>query len=103
MVLTVKLGVAYFNQGFINIQKRYSEYFGNDNEIIKIHLGTWDEVIIEGRINRTAQNSGAPRIIMGSKFTTWVQKNYNFNEIITIVILNPQYPNKILIKDKRIR
>lgn len=103
MVLTVKLGIAYYNQGFINIQKRYSEYFGNDNESIKIHLGSWEEVIIDGHINRTAQNSRAPRIMMGSKFTTWVQANYNFNEIITIIILNPQYPNQILIKDKRIR
>ena len=83
MVLTVKLGIAYYNQGFINIQKRYSEYFGNDNESIKIHLGSSEEVIIDGSINLTAKN--------------------NFNEIITIVILNPQYPNQILIKDKTIR
>jgi hypothetical protein len=97
MTFNIRLGAAFYNQGFIYIKKRYQEYFGSHDSNIKIYLGSWNEVPLEGRINRTAQPSGSPRIMMGITYTNWVQINHQQGENLTVEILNPNHPNSILI------
>lgn len=97
MVFNITLGVAYYSQGFINIKQRYNEYFGQNNSIITVYLGSWNEIPIEARIDRTAQPTGTPRIMMGIFYTTWVQQNHRQGDDLIIEILNPTYPNSILI------
>jgi len=46
MVFNITLGLAYYNQGFINIKQRYNEYFGQNNSIITVYLGSWNEIPI---------------------------------------------------------
>ena len=98
MIFNVSLGMAFYNQGFIYIKKRYQEYFGSHDSIIDIYLGSWNEVPIEGRINRTAQPGESPRIMMGTFYTTWVQQNHRQGDNLIIEILNSNYPNSILIR-----
>jgi|688.fasta_scaffold1061649_2 hypothetical protein len=98
MIFNITIGTAYFNQGFVNIQKRYSEYFGLNNALILVYLGSWDEVPFEARINRTAQPSGSPRIMMGNLYTTWVHQNHRLGDNLICEILNPNCTNSILIR-----
>lgn len=98
MTIIVKLGVAYFNQGFVYIENTYSKYFGNHDEIIKVYLGSWNSTPIDGRLNRKDQNSHSPRVMMGVPFRNWVQAHYKQGDQIKIELLNPKYPNAILIR-----
>lgn len=98
MTFIITLGTAYFNQGFINIKVRYNDYFGPHNSIINVYLGSWGVVPFEARINRTAQPLGTPRIMMGYNYTHWVQQNHIQGENLICEILNPNYPNSILLR-----
>ena len=98
MIFTVRLGIAYYNQGFINIKQRYQEYFGDDGSLIIVYFGSWNSTPLEANINRRAQPTGTPRIMMGVFFTNWVQQNHQQGENLIVEILNPNFPNSILIR-----
>lgn len=98
MDILIKLGIAYYSQGFINIKKRYEEYFGPDNSDIDVYLGTWDSEPVKGKVNRRAQVIGTPRIMIGYRYTDYVQKTNNLGGTIKVQILNAKYPNSILIQ-----
>jgi hypothetical protein len=84
----VILGQAYYNQGFFNIKKRYSDQFGADKSIIEIRLGDNPKNAIQGYINRTANNNGTPRVMMGKEYTEWIKKNFKPNDILIVDILS---------------
>jgi hypothetical protein len=83
----VKLGKAYYNQGFFNVSQKYTENFDADKEIIEIQLGDNSKNIVQGYINRTANTNGTPRIMGGKTLSDWIQKNYKQDEILKVDIL----------------
>ena len=98
MIINARLGVAYYNLGFFNIKLRYDMYFGPNNSIIDVYLGSWNTIPIKARIDRTTQPNRTPRIMMGITYTNWVQVNHQQGENLTVEILNPNYPNSILLR-----
>lgn len=93
---TLKLGIAYYNQGFINVPAKYSHHLGSNGEELEIYLGDITNQPIYGYINRTATNNGTPRLMGGIPQKTWIQKNFQENEKINVCILGL---NSILIKN----
>jgi hypothetical protein len=87
--LEIKLGSAYYNQGFFNINMANSGRFGNDNSTIEIQLGFKPIKIITGYINRTANTNGTPRIMGGKELKDWIQNNFQFNELMKVDIFSP--------------
>ena len=85
--IEVKLGKAYYNQGFFNISQKYSDNFGADKALIKIQLGDNSKNIIQGYINRTANNNGTPRIMGGKTLSDWIQNNYKQGDNLKVDIL----------------
>lgn len=83
----VKLGEAYYNQGFFNVTQKYSDKFGADKALIEIQLGDNPKNTIEGYINRTANSNGTPRIMGGKTLSNWIQKNYEQDEYLRVDIL----------------
>ena len=83
----VKLGIAYYNQGFFNVSQKHSDDFGADKVLIEIQLGDNNKNIIQRKINRTANNNGTPRIMGGKSLTDWIQKNYKLYDILIVNIL----------------
>lgn len=97
MEIIIKIGSAYYSQGFINIKKRYQEYFGDDNSDIKIYLGSWNTESFNAKINRRAQLNGTPRIMMGIKYTEYVQRFHKKGELLKLYLDNDKYPNSLLV------
>ena len=85
----ITLGQAYYNQGFFNVTKDFSDKFGADKTVVEIQLGNNQESIIQGYINRTANRNGTPRIMGGKKLTEWIQDNFRKDDIMSIDILTP--------------
>jgi hypothetical protein len=85
----VKIGEAYYNQGFFNVRKEYSNVFGPDKAPIGIQLGASDNNTIYGHINRTANSNNTPRIICGVAFKNWIQSNFSKGDIFNVEILSP--------------
>jgi hypothetical protein len=85
----VTLGQAYYNQGFFNIRQQFSELIGTDKSTIEIQLGSNTDKVIQGYINRTANNNGTPRIMGGTELRNWIKKNFKQNDTIKIDIISP--------------
>lgn len=83
--ITILIGEAYYNQGFFNIRKRFSNMFGEDKSQIFIQLGNNPETI-QGYINRTANPNKTPRIMIGIAYTNWIQMNYAKGDILTLEV-----------------
>jgi len=92
----VTLGNAYHNQGFFNIRQPYQHLIANGDEHIQIQLGADGNIII-GKINRSANANGTPRIMAGTAFKTWVNEHYELNEQMKVQIKSP---NSLLLHNK---
>ena len=79
--IEVILWPAYYEQGFFNVRRRYSDRFGKDQEIIRIQLGDKSGRFIHGVIDRKANNNGTPRIRGRKELTEWIQSNFKLWDI----------------------
>lgn len=80
----VSLGVAHYTNGFINITTNFEGLFPTNGMHIIVYLGGWGLNPIIAKINRTAQPNGTPRIMLGIKYTNWVQANYARGAVINL-------------------
>lgn len=85
----VILSPTYFNQGFFNVCRKYSNRFGKDHELIKIQLGQEPNRIIDGIIDRRANKNGAPRIRGRKPLKEWIKSNFNQGDVLVVEILSP--------------
>ncbi|MBL4620596.1 MAG: hypothetical protein JKX88_10925 [Marinicaulis sp.] len=83
----LKIGKAYYNQGFINVGVSFAKYFGNHNTSIEIYLGNYENSV-SGHVNRTANSNGTPRIMGGVSVRDWIQKNTRIGDYIGVEILS---------------
>jgi hypothetical protein len=84
--INILLGQAYYNQGYFNVGREYSEMFGADNATIDIQLG---DTTIQGYINRTANKNGTPRIMGGKELRNWIKNNFKPNDTMKVDIISP--------------
>jgi len=87
--LSVKLGVAYYNQGFINIPVKYNDEIGADGEEIEFFVNNYDRPIT-GYINRTANKNRTPRLMGGKELKEKIMENFVQGQSIEVVILTTQ-------------
>lgn len=87
--IDILLGQAYFNQGFFNVGRKYSNLFGTDTSAIDIQLNANADNTIEGYINRTANTNGTPRIMGGKELCNWIKSNFKLNDTMKVDIISP--------------
>lgn len=78
---------AYYNGYFFNIGVDFGEYFGEHDSIVFIYLGRVKQTPIQRRVNRTANNTGAPRIMSGPEIREWIRGNFDLEDYLTIEII----------------
>lgn len=78
---TFNMTDTYWRRGFFNVPVVSSHDFGKDGENIKIllHDGVSS---MTGMINRTANQSGSPRIIGGVELRQYFQLNYTIGDVV---------------------
>jgi hypothetical protein len=77
----IKLGEAYYNQGFMNPGVKASDYLGDHNEQVILILPGGKE--LKSRIDRNANPNGSVRIYFGQQLSNWFQQNYRFGGSLT--------------------
>ena len=82
----IQLGETYYNEGFINVRKEFSDNFGEHNSYIKIQLDKG--VTIFGKIDRNAQENNSPRIRFEGEFhknyLSWIKQNFLLNDFMKL-------------------
>lgn len=74
----IKLGDAYFNQGYMNPGVKASDYLGDHNEQVILVLPSGQE--LNSRIDRNANGNGSVRIYFGKELSNWYQQHYQFGD-----------------------
>lgn len=87
--IDILLGQTYYNKGFFNIGREYSEMLGAGNTSIDIQLGLNRDIKIQGYINRTVNKNGTPRIMGGKELTFWIKNHFKLNDILKVDIISP--------------
>lgn len=87
MIIFIKLGIAYFTQGFF-IRLINQHIIGLQGELITALLGVNEEVI-EGWINHNVNYNNTLRIMLGVRYTSWVQENYELGDMMKVKIVSP--------------
>ncbi|HBC3859426.1 TPA: GIY-YIG nuclease family protein [Vibrio parahaemolyticus] len=89
-VCTVTLGNAYYNQGFVNLPKSHGGFLGSHDDNLLISLDR-DESSIKGKINRTANQNGSPRLKGYVPLRNWFQTNFELGDRIRVEIVSPNH------------
>ena len=85
--MEIKLGVAYYNQGFFNIRKNQDHYFADNLSNLTIILGENGKQI-DATINRTAQPNRTATIMAGKEYTVWIQENFKIGDCFKVEIVS---------------
>jgi len=83
----IKLGEAYYNQGFFNITRKYDKHIGKDGDLIDICFFDTD-VILNAKINRTANANCTARIMGGKILKNWIQSRFVKGDVLGVEILS---------------
>ena len=78
---------TYYKSGFFNVPVSNENMFADDGA--KIIINCNNEIKFEGKINRSCNRSGAPRIMGGVKLRDWIQSYFQAGDEILINIISP--------------
>lgn len=78
---------TYHRRGFFNVPVNCDKYFGRDEQSITIYCGR-EKLVVIGKINRTANTNGTPRIMGAVPLREWFQKR-NVMTPLKISIVDP--------------
>lgn len=82
----LRLSKTYYHQGFFNVTREFDRYVGKNEEEIEFHLFDSD-VVLHGRINRTANLNGTARIMGGKELKSWFQSRFKIGDVIAVEFL----------------
>lgn len=84
----LKLGSAYYKQGFFNVPTAYERYVGAHGAVLQIQLeGVARNV--QARVNRKANANGTPRIMVGTALKSWFHARFKQGEVLRVEIESP--------------
>ncbi|MDQ8006542.1 MAG: hypothetical protein REI64_17195 [Pedobacter sp.] len=90
MIIYIKLGIAFYNQGFFNVLKKDKPYFGKHQEKIKVKLGCNGQIAkYPSHINRKFNENETLSTYIGNEYTNWVQTKFRQGDAMKIEIVNP--------------
>ncbi|PCI33523.1 MAG: hypothetical protein COB54_04280 [Alphaproteobacteria bacterium] len=87
-IYKLMLHKTYYDKGFFNLGVDVDRFVRKGNGSIDILLGTSKEKI-EGKVNRNANLNGTPRIFGGIKLRDWIWRNFQFKDIVDVIIIEP--------------
>lgn len=78
----LKLHKTYYDQGFFNVTIDFDCYVRDEEGPIPLFLGT--DVVIEGKINRHANQNATARIHGGAPLRDWFQQNFACGDVVNV-------------------
>lgn len=78
----LKLHKTYYEQGFFNVTVDFDGYVRDEEGPIPLLLGAG--VVIEGRIDRHANQNATARIHGGALLRDWFQQNFACGDVVNV-------------------
>lgn len=89
----IKLGEAYYNQGYMNPGIKASDYLGDHGDTVNLVLP--NNKILISTIDRNANGNGSVRVYFGKDLYQWYQDNCNYGDVLIALV---KRGNKIIIE-----
>ncbi len=87
-IFKLRMRQTYYYKGFFNVTREFDRYVGENETVIEFHLFDSD-VVLHGKINRTANLNGTARIMGGKELRNWFQTHFNIEDFIAVEFLTP--------------
>ncbi|WP_234818740.1 hypothetical protein [Sinorhizobium fredii] len=88
-IFSVVLGPTYYEKGILNLGVEASEYLGKDGDPIRVRFSGGSQTVVS-RINRTANRTGAVRVIGGNaQIARWFQENSSEGDTVHGSVVDP--------------
>lgn len=87
-VFKLTLHKTYIAKGFFNITLEYDQYVSPSEGPIELLLGTSAHTI-QGRIDRSSNLNGTPRIHGGTALRDWFRRQHQLNDVIDVDLISP--------------
>jgi ribonuclease VapC len=84
----LKLGSAYYKQGFFNVPVSCEQYVGAHDSKVELRLEGVARTTV-GRVNRKANANRTPRIMGGPSLRTWFQSRFKQGDVLRVEIESP--------------
>ncbi|WP_152513721.1 GIY-YIG nuclease family protein [Sinorhizobium meliloti] len=86
---SVVLGATYYEKGILNPGVEASEYLGKHGDPIRVRFTDGSQTVIS-KINRTANRTGAVRVIGGNaQIARWFQQNFSEGDTVHGSVVDP--------------
>lgn len=79
---------SYYDKGFFNLGASVDKYVRQDSGDVKLILGS-SKRVVDGRVDRDANQNGTPRVHGGAELRDWFFQNYKLNDQVPVAILSP--------------
>ena len=96
-IYKLPLHKTYYDKGFFNLGVDIERFVRSDSGPVKILLGN-SKSLINGRIDREANQNGTPRVFGGAELQHWLQRNFQLKDVIDVHIVGP---NEIWISGRK--
>ena len=90
-IIIIEIGQAYYHNGFFNIRKQHSDFFGKDGSSVRIILGEHSDQVIDAYVNRRANPNSTPRIMAGKEYKAWIQQNFRQGDVFKVHIISENF------------
>ncbi len=82
ILFPLTLQKTYYRQGFFNVMVEFDRYVREDEGQVKLNLG--DGRLIDGHVNRSANQNGTARIMGGKELRDWFQDNFSVMDTVEV-------------------
>ncbi|AUR38439.1 hypothetical protein PhaeoP18_04223 (plasmid) [Phaeobacter piscinae] len=89
---------TYYEKGFFNLGVEIERFVAKDESPVSLFLGTQGQQI-GGRVTRTANLNGTPRVFGGAKLRDWFFANFNMLDQVRVSVLSPTELQILAIED----
>lgn len=79
---------TYYEKGFFNLGVDVERFVTKDEGPVSLLLGRQRQQI-GGRVTRTANQNGTPRVFGGAELRDWFFANFNMLDQVQVVVLSP--------------
>src|SRR5690606_15081324 len=84
---TLVLQPTYHRTGFFNVGVSSQALLGADGETIELYTDESEQPLL-GKINRTANQNGSPRVLGGTGLRDWFQSAADVMDIVHVDVLS---------------
>jgi len=85
---SLTLSKTYYDKGFFNVWVNFEQHVRRDSGPVDLRVGRAG-LVVAGKVSRTANANGTPRVFGGASLRDWLQENFRQGNLVVVQLLTP--------------